>query len=365
MTMKSLFIIYDYQIFEMQRFGGISRYFCEIIKRISAKHKITVRYSINYYLTSWMLEKSLILLPRFIYKRYHSFFEKKNHEITKKLLKTGGPYLLHPTYYDPYFLDYIGENPYIITVHDMIHEKFPQYVTDANITIGHKKKVITRANRIIAISENTKKDIIEIFNINPQKIDVIYHSTSMKHFSGKHKLQIFKDHKCGDKYKEYMETKNWLYTQINQLTINKDTIIALYRKLKKDEQDMLIGMGIFEYTIHIKASDQALSELYSRALLFVYPSLYEGFGIPILEAYACHCPVALSNTSCFPEIAGDAAVYFDPYSISSMSEAITKVIYNEEKRSQLIRLGNERLKRYSWEKAAQKTEEAYQKAIQS
>ena len=190
MTMKSLFIIYDYQIFEMQRFGGISRYFCEIIKRISAKHKITVRYSINYYLTSWMLEKSLILLPRFIYKRYHSFFEKKNHEITKKLLKTGGPYLLHPTYYDPYFLDYIGENPYIITVHDMIHEKFPQYVTDANITIGHKKKVITRANRIIAISENTKKDIIEIFNINPQKIDVIYHSTSMKHFSGKHKLQI-------------------------------------------------------------------------------------------------------------------------------------------------------------------------------
>ncbi len=145
------------------------------------------------------------------------------------------------------------------------------------------------------------------------------------------------------------------------------TLFAIYTgsKLKKDEQDMLIGMGIFEYTIHIKASDQALSELYSRALLFVYPSLYEGFGIPILEAYACHCPVALSNTSCFPEIAGDAAVYFDPYSISSMSEAITKVIYNEEKRSQLIRLGNERLKRYSWEKAAQKTVEAYQKAIQS
>ena len=319
MTMKSLFIIYDYQIFEMQRFGGISRYFCEIIKRISAQHKITVRYSINYYLTSWMLEKSLILLPRFIYKRYHSFFEKKNHEITKKLLKTGGPYLLHPTYYDPYFLDYIGENPYIITVHDT------------------------------------------------QKIDVIYHSTSMKHFSVKHKLQIPErfllfvgDRTPYKNFKRFMET----FAQIHE---QDRTLFAIYTgsKLKKDEQDMLIGMGIFEYTIHIKASDQALSELYSRALLFVYPSLYEGFGIPILEAYACHCPVALSNTSCFPEIAGDAAVYFDPYSISSMSEAITKVIYNEEKRSQLIRLGNERLKRYSWEKAAQKTVEAYQKAIQS
>lgn len=193
MTMKSPFIIYDYQIFEMQRFGGISRYFCEIIKRISAKHKITVRYSINYYLTSWMLERSLILLPRFIYKRYRSFFQKKNHNITKKLLKTSGPYLLHPTYYDPYFLDYIGENPYIITVHDMIHEKFPQYVTDANITINHKKEVITRANRIIAISENTKKDIIEIFNINPQKIDVIYHSTSMKCFLENINYKYLKD----------------------------------------------------------------------------------------------------------------------------------------------------------------------------
>ena len=249
----------------------------------------------------------------------------------------------------------------------MIHEKFPQYVTDANITIGHKKKVITRATRIIAISENTKKDIIEIFNINPQKIDVIYHSTSMKHFSGKHKLQIPErfllfvgDRTPYKNFKRFMET----FAQIHE---QDKTLFAIYTgsKLKKDEQDMLIGMGIFEYTIHIKASDQALSELYSRALLFVYPSLYEGFGIPILEAYACHCPVALSNTSCFPEIAGDAAVYFDPYSISSMSEAITKVIYNEEKRSQLIRLGNERLKRYSWEKAAQKTEEAYQKAIQS
>ena len=67
--------------------------------------------------------------------------KKRITKITKKLLKTGGPYLLHPTYYDPYFLDYIGENPYIITVHDMIHEKFPQYVTDANITIGHKKRL--------------------------------------------------------------------------------------------------------------------------------------------------------------------------------------------------------------------------------
>lgn len=365
--MKPILIIYDYQIFEMQRFGGISRYFCEIIKRISTKHKITARYSINYYLTRWRLERSLIPLPRFIYKHYRSFFQNRNHIITKKLLNSKQAYLLHPTYYDPYFLDFIGENPYVITVHDMIHEKFPQYVTDADITINNKKDVITRANRIIAISENTKKDIIEIFNINPQKIDVIYHSTSMKPFTGKPKLQIPErfllfvgDRTPYKNFKRFIETFALIH--------KKDkTLYAIYTgsKLKKDEREMLIEMGIFEYTIHIKASDKALSELYSRALLFVYPSLYEGFGIPILEAYSCHCPVALSNTSCFPEIAGDAAIYFNPYSINSMFESITQIIYNEDKRSQLISLGNERLKRYSWEKAALLTEETYQKAIDS
>ena len=100
-------------------------------------------------------------------------------------------------------------------------------------------------------------------------------------------------------------------------------------------------------------------------MLFVYPSLYEGFGIPILEAYACHCPVALSNTSCFPEIAGEAAVYFDPYSVDSMAEAIEQVIYNASKRNELIHLGDKRLERYSWEEAAKKTEETYRKALQA
>jgi len=358
--MNSFRVVYDFQIFEMQRFGGISRYFCEIIKRISVKHRITARYSINYYLSG----RGRIPLPRFIYHRYRSFFQKKNHTLTKKLLRSKKPYLLHPTYYDPYFLDYIGENPFVITVHDMIHEKFPQYVTDSEITLSHKKEVIGRASRIIAISENTKKDIIEIFHIDPQKIDVIYHGTSMQCFSGKPELQLPErfllfvgDRTPYKNFERFMEA----FAKLRQ---KDQTLFAVYTgsKLRSEEQETLAGMGILEYTVHIKASDRALGELYSRTLLFVYPSLYEGFGIPVLEAYACHCPVAVSNTSCFPEIAGGAAVYFDPYSVTSMCEAIAEVIYDESKRSRLILSGDERLKRYSWDKAARQTEETYRKA---
>ena len=306
-------------------------------------------------------------MPRFLYKRYHAFFKKKNHQLAQKLLTQKERYLFHPTYYHPYFLDLIGDNPYVITVHDMIHEKFTEYVTDADVTIGHKKEVITKANRIIAISENTKKDIIDIFHIDPNKIDVIYHSTSMKPHTGKNRLQLPENYILfvGDRtpYKNF----DRFMEAFSQLRKKDPSLYAVYTgsRLNKEGQQKLKDLGVLEYTLHIKASDKALSELYSRALLFVYPSLYEGFGIPILEAYACHCPVALSNTSCFPEIAGEAAVYFDPYSVDSMAEAIGQVIYNASKRNELIHLGDKRLERYSWEEAAKKTEETYRKALQA
>ena len=85
---------------------------------------------------------------------------------------------------------------------------------------------------------------------------------------------------------------------------------------------------------------------------------------PILEAYACHCPIAISNTSCFPEIAGDAAIYFDPYSVKDIANTIEAIIYNPQKANELIQKGIKRLELYSWEKTVVETEETYKKAIQ-
>lgn len=358
-------VIYDYQIFEMQRYGGISRYFCEIIRRINCDYKIGVKFSINYYLSKWKIKNALFPLPRFIYKNYKKFFKKINHRYSRELLKKNEHYLFHPTYYDSYYLKYIGKNPYVITVHDMIHELFPQYVSDSHVVIEQKKIVVKNASRIIAISENTKKDIVEILGIDPNKIDVIYHSTSMQAFSGKYHLKLPQKYLLfvGDRtayknFNRFMEAFAYLRKNDNNLYV-----IYTGNRLSNEEKSVLAPMGILEHLIHIKASDSELCELYSRALLFIYPSLYEGFGIPILEAYACCCPIAISNTSCFPEIAGKAAVYFDPYSVQSMIDAISETIYNQEKRNNLIELGREQLKQYSWEQAAIKTRETYRKAI--
>lgn len=361
--MKDFFILYDCQIFSIQRFGGISRYFCEIIKHLDYKTKIAIRFTMNYYLNPWRFNY-LLPIPRFIFKHYRSYFEKKNRNLIKRMLNQKNRYLFHPTYYDPYFLKYIGENPYIITVHDMIHEKFPNCFSDAKIVIKQKEEVIKKASRIIAISKNTKKDIIEILGINPEKIDIIYHGTDMKPHTSKYKLNLPKRFILfvGDRtfYKNFE-----LFTEAFASLYEKDRnifVVCTGQRLLESEKKKLSELGILEQFIHIRATDKELSELYSRALLFVYPSLYEGFGIPLLEAFACHCPIALSNTSCFPEIAGEAGIYFDPYSKASIVEALKEGIYNKSKREQIVNKGNERLKLFSWKKAAKQTEETYMKA---
>ena len=359
------FILYDNQIFDIQRFGGISRYFCEIMRRLSMKKDIAVRYSINYYLTTYRLGKHRISLPRFIFKHYRKRCQNKNKELSKKLLTQKKKFLFHPTYYDPYFLEYIGNNPYVITVHDMIHEKFPSFFSDAREIIAQKKEVISRANRIIAISENTKRDIIELLHINPDKIDVIYHSTSMKPFTGKQSLELPNTFLLfvGDRnpYKNF----DRLARVFSKLSAQNDKLFLVCTGMpfNKTEKVFINKLNISNRVLQIKATDKLLAELYSRARVFVFPSLYEGFGIPILEAYACHCPVALSNTSCFPEIAENAGVYFDPYSENSILNAITEIIYNDKKRTDLIQKGNERLKSFSWEKATILTEKSYSKAL--
>ena len=337
--MKSPYILCDSQIFDLQKFGGISRYFCEIISRLNIKYDISVRYTENHYLKNSKLSKHFLYLPHFIFKRYEWKLYRKNRKLTKKILQSTSPYLFHPTYYDPYFLKYIGKNPFVVTVHDMIYELYPQYFNDSKEIISHKREIITKANRIIAISENTKKDIINILNIDPSKIDVIYHGTSIQTPCKKNKLQL---------------PQRYILFVGDRVT---------YKNFQRLLEEKALHLNVSTQIMQIPIDDKKLNELYARALLFVYPSLYEGFGIPILEAYSCNCPVALSKASCFPEIAGDAGAYFDPYSIESIANTISDCIYNEEKRIELIKKGKERLKLYSWEKAAQETEAVYQKVL--
>ena len=359
------YIIYDSQVFDQQKFGGISRDFCEIISKLQFKYDIAVQYTENHYLSQTRIARHRIYIPHFLFNCYAQKLYRKNRKLTRKMLRAPVPYIYHPTYYDPSFLNYIGNTPFVVTVHDMIYERFPESFSGAKEIIRQKKEIIMKANRVIAISEYTKKDIIEILKINPEKIDVIYHGTSLR-ASQEHNLSLPEKYILfvGDRtfYKNFQ-----LLLEAFSIVHQKNQYLHLVctgKPFSDSELQQISNLKIASNTRQITINDKDMSELYSRALLFVFPSYYEGFGIPILEAYACNCPVALSNATCFPEIAGNAGAFFDPHSITSIANTITEIIGDENKRTKLIQAGQERLKLYSWEKAARETENVYLKTLE-
>lgn len=131
----------------------------------------------------------------------------------------------------------------------------------------------------------------------------------------------------------------------------------------KEELLLFSEEKIQNQLIQLSVNDRQLASLYKYALLFVYPSLYEGFGIPILEAFKNKCPVCLSDASCFPEVAGEAACYFDPYDSDSILDAVSKVINDEEYADTLRNRGEMKVEEYSIKKMVDSTCDIYYKCV--
>ena len=140
-------------------------------------------------------------------------------------------------------------------------------------------------------------------------------------------------------------------------------LVCVGSLFSRDEENFLVNSGIRQQVLAISVSDDLLYSLYRNALVFVFPSIFEGFGIPILEAFANNCPVCLSNSSCFPEIAGNAALYFNPEDRDSIYNSVKKIITDKKLASELINRGMERLSLFSWSKAAQQTLNVYKKIV--
>lgn len=361
-------ILFDYQMFSIQKFGGVTRYFCELMKNIPSEHQfqLSLIFSDNHHLKeNRNLLKKINILPDKNFKGKY-FIEKKlfaiNRYYSKHCISSNNFDLFHPTYYDDYFIN-ILKKPYILTVHDLIYFKFENTFFKPSPRKAQMERVIKNANRIIAISENTKKDIIEILNINAEKIDVIYHGYN----------KPFPNKKSGT-YGKYIlfvglrnRYKNFItFSEAVSKLLNKEKDIKLVcvgPPFNQEEMANLSRLGISNQSIAVNVDDRTLNGLYSGALVFVYPSLYEGFGMPILEAFANNCPVCLSNTSCFPEIAGNAGIYFDPYDHESILNAIEKVIYDNDFAKKIIKAGQTRLNDFSWGKTAKETISSYKKTI--
>lgn len=348
-------ILYDHQMFSMQKYGGITRYFADLMSNLPEGFckEIPIRYSENHYLEQLNGQKfeSIQCIKNFRIKRQFYYF--RNQSLSIKALKKNEFNIFHPTYYNPSFLKYL-KKPYVLTIHDMIHERYADMFLFYDKESKTKKLLAQKAQHIIAVSENTKKDIVEFYNINPSKISVVHHGYSHAKTSVN---KLFENYILFVGERNYY--KNFIpFVQAAAPLLHKDKqlkVICTGKSFSKKEIDLFISLNINTQLIHCNASDQMLFSLYRHALVFVFPSLYEGFGIPILEAFANNCPICLSNASCFPEVAGEAAVYFDPLDKESILNAISSVIYNPALAENLRIAGQLRIRQFNIEKMVSET----------
>ncbi len=371
-------VLLDHQAFFMQKYGGISFYFAEIIKKMYSNDLVLpvvndfVSNNVNKEGILPFIEKKRVFSDLIgAYYRFNfisSIKVAKNYNRFTSIvnLKRNDFDIFHPTYYDPYFISYLKDKPYVLTVHDMIHEKLANFFPKDNQTVKNKRKLIKNAARIIAISKNTKHDITTMIDIDPEKIDVVYH--------GFHKMtnHFTKSKSLPDKYLLYVGERKgyknfckfiYAYAKVRE-TIPDVKLVCTGHPFSKEELLVFKSLRLESSILHFFAhSYKDISVLYSNAELFVFPSLYEGFGIPILEAFSCNCPIALSNASCFPEIAANAAEYFDPMSKESICKSILKVLQDSYYKKELIENGKICLKNFSWEKSALQTFQVYEKTL--
>lgn len=359
-------IFYDYQAFTIQKYGGVSRYFCDLLKGLKASRDLDIIvqpfFSNNYHLRGFTnTHRPFLSDINFRGKiRAQSLL---NSYLTKQWVKKNEFDIYHPTYYDPYLIEQIPKVPLVVTVHDMIHEKFQNIFPRKDSTALWKKRLIERAAKIIAISENTKRDLIELLGIEHKKIAIVYHGNSMKLVSLECTLHhppnryiLFVGNR--DSYKNFtrfVEAVEPLMKEDDELTI----LCCGGGPFTSEEIFFFNKYGIRNRFRQENCDDSTFACYYQNATLFVFPSIYEGFGMPLLEAFSCDCPVAASNTSSLPEIAGDAAIFFDPYDIQSIYKALKSIYHDQSLRKSLIEKGRKRLKNFTWAITAKKTKEVY------
>lgn len=364
-------ILFDHQIFCIQQYGGISRYFYELAHQLLliTGHEVEIfsPLYINEYLSN---SNKINLNGRKIpnYSWITNIIAEGLNSVISILKKRSQKdiEIFHETYFS-----LVSSCPAsarrIITVYDMIHELFPENHSQWNRTLLAKKLSIHRADHIICISENTRNDLVRIFNIPKNKTSVVHlgGTLSKKHIQ----KSISPDkpfllyvgsrikHKNFEQLLSAFAHSPFLHSHFSLLCFGGG-------KFSNFENELIKKLKITPTkVVQISGNDEMLAALYNSASAFIYPSLYEGFGIPPLEAMSFDCPVVCSNTSSLPEVVGDAAEYFDPADEDNIGAAIEKIVSSKVLAADLVIKGREQIKKFSWEKCAKETLEVYEKVL--
>ena len=267
----------------------------------------------------------------------------------------------------------------VVTIHDCIHLMFPQYLPNRMAYAYARAQMWTAAHRsdcILTVSDASKRDILHLFNIPPEKIVVVYNAIDA-HFS------VTPPPDAVSRVRERYQLDHRFVLYVGNIKPHKNLVrlIEAFSELRtgdlEDVKLLIIGDEISKLPAlrhavhrhklhkHVRflgyVPDDQLAVLYRLAAVFVFPSLYEGFGLPPLEAMASGTPVVVSNVSSLPEVVGDAAVLVDPHDIDSIVDGLRCVLTNPARADDMRRKGLERSREFSWERSVARTLEVYKR----
>lgn len=362
-------VLYDYQIFLIRQYGGVARYFVELASRLGRFPDVRVQ-AISPFFRSQLLSEhksriatvgiDLSVFPKLPAQLLRSI----NLQMFRALATVAAPDIVHETYYEP-IRTAPKSSKIITTMHDTIPERFPQFFPGFKLHQADKQKVLLRADRVICVSESSRKDLLELYDVNPAHVSVVLLASSIEP-PREGPIDV------GSPYFLHVG-RRYHYKNFNGL-IQAFGADRLYRTHKlvsftpmpfsTAELEVMKRAGVpHESVVRVGGDDTVLARYYAGADALVFPSMYEGFGIPLLEAMRCSCPIVTSQTGSLPEVAGDAAIYCDPGDVTSISQALLKIASSPETRANLIAKGLVRAQGFSWDRCATETYAVYQDAL--
>ncbi len=287
--------------------------------------------------------------------------ELANKRALKKAFKTCDFDILHVTAPHPKFDTWrsvVGKRPIVVTVYDLI----PEIINHSKRVAACRNKLLNDAAHIISISEKTKMDVIRLYGVPEEKISVIHlgylkqdgYASVDPPISSPYILFV-------GRREEYKNFQFFVEAIAPLLKTTDLTLFCTGGSFTVDEKAFFERLGVAEKVQQRFIEDEQMPSLFRNALTFVFPSIYEGFGIPILDAFSAGCPVILSNCSCFPEVGGDAALYFDESDDETLRTHIANLMKDKTLRETLIEKGLKRAEFFTWAKCADMTAEVYRK----
>lgn len=357
----------DEQIFAVQEYGGISRMFAELAEQYTTDPSLGVHLqpldavvANHYLLDDAGLAAALNVRPaRNHYSALAHYFARGRRRADIDLL--------HSTFYLPRGLGDYRDVPKVVTVHDMIPELLERTRRRLDL-LTWKRHYLTHADHIICVSESTRRDLLKVYPDIRAPITVVHHGVDKQFSPDVPPISGFPDDYVvfvGNRsaYKDapaLMRAFAGMYRDFPGLSL----VFVGGGPFSRSERRTIESLGLGQVTSQVSLPEGHMASAYAHAVMCVFPSQYEGFGLPALEAMACGAPLILARSSSLPEVGGEAALYFPPGDGDELADQMRLIMSEPAERRRLRTLGLERVKGFGWNRAARQTADVYAQTIQ-